>query len=181
MTPDPRHLSSSQRAQRNQRIAFARAEGQGWREIAEREGLSVRQAARAAEEHRSVAAFRRVAAAPEVDPGALLREVIDGHRAAAERLEALSLEGDNDSARVGAASARARVLRDLFGVAERAGLLPGPDLWRGARDLHGLARALAIAAMDAGVSAEAVLAVADQEASPSDGAPVPAGLLGAAL
>ena len=114
MTDRPGHLPAAERAARNARIHAARIAGAPWADIARREGVSLRTASRAYEEHRAALAARSAGAPVGVEPDALVREVVDGLREAAADLRRLARAADNDSARVGAARARAAVLRDLL-------------------------------------------------------------------
>lgn len=146
LTPTP---SRRDREARNARIAAARANGEGWDAIAAREGVSVRQAARAREEHLRLAAETDVL---DVDPERVLGRILAAHETALAALEALVSAADNDSARVGAARALCGVATSWMGVLERAGALPsGVRGWSMARDIATVGDVMVRAAVRSGV------------------------------
>jgi hypothetical protein len=119
-------LTTAERAARNARIAEARAAGEPWATIAEREGLSVKQARRCRDEHLRTAG----APPPSLDADALVERVLRGHLVALDRLEALAADADADSARVGAARSLSTVGVNLIGLLARLGRLGDPGLLR---------------------------------------------------
>lgn len=87
---DPHPMTSTERARRNQRIAGARASGEPWARIAARENLSVRQAARCADEH-----LRATVPAPLADGLDVARRVIEIHLSSLARLEELGRDANS--------------------------------------------------------------------------------------
>lgn len=142
-------LSRRDREARNARIAAARAVDEGWDTIAAREGISVRQAARARDEHLRLAAETD---ALDVDPERVFGRILAAHETALCALEVLVAGADNDSARVGAARALCGVATSWLGVLERAGAVPsGVRGWGMARDIATVGDVMIRAAVRAGV------------------------------
>jgi len=135
-----RPLTAPERTARAASVAAARARGEAWAVIAARHGLSERQARRVRDEWIAHAA----AMAPVMeDPGAVLREVIEHHRAALLDLTVLSREGNNMSARVGAAKGRAETARALLAIMGDAGLVPESGRgWAFAREVGSFTKAI---------------------------------------
>jgi len=147
-----RTLTTTERAARNARIARARAAGSTWAAIANAEDVSVRQAARAAEEH-----LRAAVPAPASAPLDLIRRVIETHLSSLDRLDRLA-RSKNLGVAVAAASRAPAVSISLLDVAERAGLVPPTGRsWAFLTDGPGIASAVLRAAERAGVASSAVL------------------------
>lgn len=140
-TPHPRTvLPAAERADRNRRIAEARATGLTWRECAERFDVSVMTARRAAAEHAATAA---PTADPEsIDADALVHRVVRAHVRALDRLDRLPARLDNHSAEIGASRAYASVSVSLLGVLYQLGLLADPALARYYAEMGRAGRAL---------------------------------------
>lgn len=145
-----RSRSASAIADRNRQIAAARAAGEPWRGIAERFGISERQATRAAAE-----AARYSAATLERDPEAVADQVLRAHLRSLERLEDLA-GSRNGSVAVGAARALPGAAASLLAVAERLGTVPRAGSWRWLRDSSAVFNVVLAAAEDAGVPRSAL-------------------------
>jgi hypothetical protein len=116
---------------RNRHIVQARAAGESPAAIAERFGCSERTVRRVIEQAR-----RAPVDLDSIDPDDALREAVAVHREAIEQLGRLGRRGRNESAKVGAAAARARASRDLIQLLAWAGRLPDrPATWRVMLDL----------------------------------------------
>lgn len=148
-------LDGAARAARDAEVARLRARKVPWDEIAERVGLSVRQAQRARLAHiRRAAAF---AALPE-DPNAVLTEAVQHHRAALTDLARLSTAADNSNAAMAAARARAQVARDLVKLLGDAGILPSSArAWNFVREAPAFTAAMVKVCAEAGLDAQALL------------------------
>lgn len=145
-------LSITQLAQRNVRIARARAEGEAWKVIAAREGLSVRQAARAGREH--LAATVPASVANPLDVAAL---VVRTHVDSLATLSRLAGSRNAPTA-LGAAARAPGVAVSLLDVSQRVGLAPAPvSSWTFLRDLPQIAAALLAAAERAGANRDVLL------------------------
>jgi hypothetical protein len=145
------HLTASQVAERNRRIAADRGAGMGWREIAARYAISERQARRARDE-----ALSFDAAVFAEDPGLLLARVVGAHIKAIDRLSDL-VDSRVESVALGAAHRLGVTATGLFDVLDRAGHLPpSPRSWQLLRDGRTLFGA---AADQLGVPREDVLRV----------------------
>lgn len=154
MSDPPRQsLSTTARAARNARIARARSHGAPWARIAAAEGISVRQAARCAEEH-----VRATVPAETSDPLDVVRLIVQVHLDSLDRLARLS-RSKNLGVAVAAASRAPHVATGLLSVAERVGLVPPPGrAWAFLHDGPAIARALLGAAERCGVPGAMVLA-----------------------
>jgi len=146
-------MTTVERAQRNAGIAAARAAGRSWREVASEFGISASQA-------RQVVVDQREAQGPrapvlDVDPNAVIAEVVGVHQWAMAQLRTLAASADNDSARVGAAKGAAAVGGQLVALLARAGLLPDAPEWRRLREVHEMAEAILRAADRLGIEASA--------------------------
>jgi len=140
-------MNSTERVERNRRIAEEHSRGVPWAAVAQHHGVSERQARRAAREAREALAGAEVGAevsdALVIDPAALLARVVAIHDRALDRLERLADAADNDSARLGAARSAPAVAASLLNVLARAALLPdAPSTWRNVRDMRLVAEAL---------------------------------------
>jgi hypothetical protein len=115
-------MNSAERVERDRRIAAARATGDSVAAIARREGVSERQARRAA------SAGLRLGAdgLGDVDVAAVLLNVVRAQGRALTRLEELAEKADNSSAAVGAARGTAVVGSALIDSLRAAGLLAEP-------------------------------------------------------
>jgi hypothetical protein len=134
-----RSFTTSQRKARAERILAAAERGEATSVIAEREGISVRQA-------RRIVAARAMPAndAPvdltavdvlEVDGFAELGRCIAAHRESIERLRLVAGRSRNDAVVVGASKASAALSADLLGLLANSGMLPpAPFVWRAERD-----------------------------------------------
>jgi transposase-like protein len=148
-------MTSVERAARCRSVAEARARGEGWSSIAARHGIGERQARRDRD-----AWLKHVAATMPLteDPHAVLSEVIAHHRAALVDLARLSREGNNPSARVGAARARAETARALLALLAAAGVVPETArAWSFTRDMGVLTRAVAEVCRRHGIDLSEVL------------------------
>lgn len=144
--------TSTQRVQRNARVARARAEGRPWATISAREGLSVRQCARAAREH-----IEAAVAPPVSDPIDLAAFVVQTHLDSLTALARLS-RSKNDPTALGASARAPAIAVSLLDVAGRVGLAPGPiGSWSFLRDLPSIAAALLAAAERAGARRDVLL------------------------
>lgn len=156
--PTRRHrsLTAAERAARNARIAEAREEGQPWTPIAAREGLSIKQARRARDEH------LRTASPSSLDADALVERDLRGHLVALHRLETLAAEADNDSAMVRAARSLSTVGVSLIGLLTRLGRIGDPGLLRFAAELRLAVEALYLLADRHGIPPEEVAATVER-------------------
>ena len=141
-TPSHRRLTAAERAERNRRIAEARADGEPWAPIAAREGLSVKQARRAATDHLK----SEVPAGPrrlgDIDGPTLLARIVDAQERALSAALAEVTAGDNSSARVGAARTVAILGSALHSTLLRAGLVGDPGLSRFTVEFEAAVRAM---------------------------------------
>lgn len=112
--------TAAERVASNARIAAAREVCEPWKSIAQREGISVKQARRGRDEHLASAA-----ASPEPLPplevGALVERAIRVQLLALDHLERLARTGPNDSAQVGAATGLSSVGVTLVALLARLG------------------------------------------------------------
>lgn len=120
-SPTPVQRRADRRA-RNRAIADARDGGMKWREVAERFGLSERQARRAYMEH-----LAEAGQLIDVEPAEALRQALNVHVWALDELRQLAANADNSSAAVGAVRSRVTVSHQLIDLLVRAGLLPTVD------------------------------------------------------
>jgi transposase len=129
------HVTAAERADRNRRIAEARAmTGLTWPEVAARFGVSERTARRAARAHaQGSARLRSADSTPEVpSAGELLAARPEDVLATALRhfewllagLQREAAEGDNSSSRVGAYNAYGRMLEKQLVLLQAVGQLP---------------------------------------------------------
>jgi len=164
-------VTSAERVRRNARISQARAQGQTWASIAKAEGLSVKQAARAAREHLEAAV-----PAPVTNPLDLAAFIVETHLDSLRTLRRLSGSRNQPTA-VAAASRAPGVALSLLDVSTRLGLAPAPPgSWLFLRDLPTIASAVLAAADRAGVPSDLVLrelgvAVEDADAAELAGPP----------
>lgn len=155
-------LTASARAERNRRIAAARAAGRAWAEIAAEFSISERTARRAEREHLAAAAAGSDGLAL-LDPAALLRQVLDVHVWALARLGEVAGRADNTSAEVGAVRSRAATARDLLALLSHVGLLPaGPAGWSADVELRAAAAAMVEVARRRGIPPDEILAELDE-------------------
>ena len=128
VTRTPQTLPPSALRSRNRRIAADRASGLTWPVIAERHGLSVRQARRAAAAARAISVEERgPEVAEKLDPLAILTQITRSQLRALDSLAELAAEADNDAARVGACRALGSIGSDLRSSLHALGLLPDPN------------------------------------------------------
>ncbi|HET7053867.1 MAG TPA: hypothetical protein VFI09_08135 [Solirubrobacterales bacterium] len=173
-TPKP-PISAAERVRRDHGIWQARLEGAPWRAIAERFGVSERQAQRAAKDA-ARAAREAITALDGIEPLAMLREIIDGQRAAFAAAVKLTADADSDNGKVGACRAVGTLGGELRASLIGAGLLPfrqalGPgDSLALANEGRALALRLAHAAERVGLDGDVILAAVD-----ADAAALPAG------
>lgn len=152
MALDPGRLTTTTKAARNARIAASRAQGEAWKTIASREGLSTKQAARAAREH-----LEASVPAPVANPIDLAAFVIETHLDSLRTLRRLSGSRNQPTA-VAAASRAPGVALSLLDVSTRLGLAPAPVAsWQFLNDLPAIVRAFMAAADRAGVPTDLVL------------------------
>lgn len=148
-TPHPeqertrRRTTDAERAIRNERIVALRAVGMAWRQIADEVGLSYSQVRQIVANH--VAAGRAVELdLRDLDPHALLADVVNELRDSLRQLRVICATPDNDSAAVGAIRTRADVTERLFRVLGVAGLLPPtPQAWQDDRYLAQVSQGIA--------------------------------------
>ena len=141
LPPHPRTvLPAAERADRNRRIAAAKAAGATWPEVAESFGVSESTARRAAAEHAASAPSH--GSADEYNADAIIRRILRGHRVAMERLEPLTRRADNDSARVGANRALYGAAASYATVAMTLGVIGDPGLARFYSEMQRAARAV---------------------------------------
>lgn len=153
VSDDPHHpLTTTERAQRNRRIARARADGEPWARIAARENLSVRQASRCADEH-----LRATVPAPMAEGLDVARRVIEIHLASLVRLEELGRSA-NSGVAVAAVSRAPAIAVSLLDVATRGGLVPPQRYWAYLEDMPRIATAFLAAAARLGIPSDVVLA-----------------------
>jgi Homeodomain-like domain-containing protein len=127
---------SADRKLRDRGIVEARQRGESPAAIAKRFDVSERTVRRLIEQAR-----RAPVDLDELDPDVALREAVAVHREAIEQLGRLGRRGNNASAKVGAAAARARASRDLIQLLAWGGRLPDrPATWRVMLDLKQLGR-----------------------------------------
>lgn len=140
-SPEPldarRRLSAAQRRRRNAALAAEREAGLTWPEVAARFELSERQARRAYADHVAL-----VAARVDLDPDALVVQVLAAHVRALSGTTALLETADSDNGRIGAANAVARVGAGLLAALERVGLIGDASLERYEGELRFAARAI---------------------------------------
>lgn len=163
-TPVGARLCAADRVARNARIAQARATGEPWAAIAEREGLSRKHARRCRDEH-----LRTSAAPKPLDADALVERVLRGHLVALDRLEALALNADNSSAQVGAARSLSSVGVSLVGLLARLGRIGDPGLLRFAAELRLAVEAIYVLADRHGIPPEEVAATVERLPLPRAG------------
>lgn len=114
---------AQERIERDRRIAEARAAGEPWDVIAEREGVSRSTAKRAARTYGSAVVLPvRV---EDIDSDAVLVRVVRSHLAMLGASERLAVGADNSNARVGAARVAASIGRSLLDLLALTGLLRG--------------------------------------------------------
>lgn len=168
-TASRRRLTAAERAERNRRITEARATGEPWGPIAAREGLSVKQARRAAADHLE----SEIAAGPrrlsDIDGPALLVKIIDAQERALSAALREMTAGDNSSARVGAARTVSTVGATLHQTLHDAGLVGGASLMRYVSEIEAFVRMWFDLAARYGVPTDVI----QQEL---DAVPLPAGV-----
>jgi hypothetical protein len=149
--PDP--MNSAERTARDWRIARARAAGDSFAAIAEREGITERHARRAA-----AAGLRDgPTTLTAIDPAAIAARVVQAQQDALERLHELSRDGDNTAAMVGAARGAATVGAALLDSLRAAGLLAEPRaMWR-VLDMREATVALLDLAVEAGIDRDELI------------------------
>lgn len=129
-----------ERAERNRRVFEARERGEAWRVIAEREGISLRQAYRCEAAHREVGGGVLVADRINVD--AAVHRVVESHIRALAEAEQMCRAADNSNARVGALRSVATIGSSLLSVLGRLGLLSDSGLLRYEREVARMAEVL---------------------------------------
>jgi len=153
MSDDPHQpLSVTERAERNRRIARARADGEPWARIAARESLSVRQASRCADEH-----LRATVPAPLAEGPDVARRVIEIHLSSLARLEELDRNA-NSGVAVAAVSRAPAIAVSLLDVATRVGLVPPQKYWAYLEDMPRIAIAFLAAGARLGIPPDVALA-----------------------
>ncbi len=166
-TPKP-PLPAAERVRRDHAIWQARLEGAPWKQIAEGFGVSQRQAQRAAKDA-SRAAREAITALDGIEPLTVLREIIDGQRAAFAAAVELTTAADSDNGRVGACRAVGTLGGEIRASLVGAGLLPfrqapGPgDALAVIAEGRALALRLAHAAEHAGLNGDTILAAVEFE------------------
>jgi hypothetical protein len=161
-------LSAAERVRRDHAIWQARLEKAPWKQIAEQFGVSQRQAQRAAKDA-ARAAREEITALDGIEPLTVLREIIDGQRAAFAAAVELTAAADSDNGKVGACRAVGTLGGEIRASLVGAGLLPfrqalgpGDALALGAEG-QALALRLAHAAERSGLPAETILAAVGAE------------------
>lgn len=172
-TPETNALrpqTAAERAERNRRIAEARAAGADWKSIAAREGVSVRTAQRLADDHlRSEAAQPQQLA--EINAESILAGTIDAQQRALSNALVLMVTGENGGVRVGATRTVATLATALQASLFRVGLVGDVGLHRFSAELEAAVRfVLDLAATHKIPYADVVDAL---EQFPTRGVPVP--------
>ena len=162
--------TAAERAERNRRIAEARAAGAEWKSIAAQEGVSVRTAQRLAEDH-----LRSEAARPqrlaEIDAESVLARTIDAQQRALANALVLMVNGENGGVRVGATRTVATLSAALQASLFRVGLVGDVGLHRFLAELELAARAMFDFAATHGIPNDDVVAALEQ--FPTRGLPLP--------
>lgn len=128
-----RPLDAVERAARNGRIAQARAAGEPWAPIAEREGISIKQARRGMQRHLSAPVVRAAAPArrlADVETEALITRIIAAQEQALGAALALMATGENGSVKIGAARTALTAGSMLLSTLQRVGLVGDPGMVR---------------------------------------------------
>ncbi len=111
-------MTATERRQRDAKLVADRARGVIWPEIANRQGLSERQARRVVE------AWWSRRPVEDVDPDAIVRETLRACAQDLNDLAVLAVETRNDAVRLGAIKAHADVLRSRIEILRSIGQLP---------------------------------------------------------
>jgi hypothetical protein len=149
-TRRPARLPAVERRARNARIAEARESGEAWKPIADREGLSVKQARRARDEHLATA----TEALPPMSVAALVERAVRAQVLALDCLEAKTRSADNDSARVGAAKNLSTVGIALVDLLAKLGRIGDPAKLRYDQERRALAAAIFDFAAERGLDSD---------------------------
>ena len=113
-----KRLPAAQKVARDVEIALDRARGLTWAKIAERHGISERQAREIVRGH------RQGVLAEGVDPVAECADVLAQIDQIIEELALVAVEAAQDSVRLGAVNGRLKAIQARAGIAQAVGLLP---------------------------------------------------------
>jgi hypothetical protein len=167
-----RTLADPDRRARDRAILAAHRGGQTWKQVAARFDLRERQARRAAKSAQQLEAEYELS---RVDGLTLLGRIINAQVRALDVVESEMSNGDNSSARVGAARATGALGRDLRDSLAACGAIPGrlvsdpSGTWvRFKADLHEFMDAVFEAAESVGVPHEVAAEALDKAFAASD-------------